>query len=110
MNRGSIVIIADREAGDFAGKPRPALVVQTEAFLQDHQSVTVCLITSSLTGLELFRVPVPADPQTGLLTPSEISIDKLQTVWQRRIARTIGSASDETMFNVDQALRRWLAL
>lgn len=110
MKRGDIVVIADREAGDFGAKPRPALVVQTDLFLADHPSVTVCLITSVLTGLELFRLPISADAQTGLQTASEISIDKLQTVWQRRVGRTIGSASDEIMFNVDQALRRWLAL
>ncbi len=110
MKRGDIVTIADPEAGDFARKPRPAVVVQTNMFLQDHASVTVCLITSHMTGLELFRIPLPADDQTGLLKPSEISIDKLQTVWRHRIGRKVGVVREETMFNVDQALRRWLAL
>lgn len=110
MRRGDIVVIADPEAGDFGKKPRPAVIVQTETFLDDHPSVTVCLVTSQLTGLELFRLPIPADDETGLLRASEISIDKLQTVWRHRVGHRIGSVSDETMFNVDQALRRWLAL
>lgn len=110
MKRGDIVIIADPDAGDFGKKPRPAVVVQTDPFLQDHASVTVCLITSHVTGFGLFRLPVPAGESTGLLKPSEISIDKLQTVWRHRVGARIGSVADEIMFDVDQALRRWLAL
>jgi mRNA interferase MazF len=110
MKRGDIVTIADPQAGDFAKKPRPALVVQTDAFLLDHASVTVCLITSHLTGLGMFRIPVAANSDTGLLKSSEVSIDKLQSVWRHRVGYQIGTASDETMFAVEQALRRWLAL
>ncbi len=110
MKRGDIVTIADAGAGDFARKPRPALVVQADAFLQDHDSVAVCLITSQLAGLGLFRIPIAANADTGLLKSSEVSIDKVQSVWRDRIGRRVGAASDETMFAVDQALRRWLAL
>ena len=110
MRRGDIVTIADASAGDFASKPRPALVVQSDFFVDEHESVTVCLITSHLTGYHLFRVPVSNDEATGLLKPSEISIDKIQTVWRHRIGRQIGRVSDEVMFGVDQALRRWLAI
>ena len=110
MKRGDIVSIADPSAGDFSKKPRPVLIVQSGSFIGNHDSVTVCLITSHLTGLTLFRIPVAADERTGLLKPSEISIDKVQTVWAHRIGRHFGSIPDEVMFNVDQALRRWLAL
>ena len=110
MKRGDIVTIADPSAGDFARKPRPALVVQSETFLDDHDSVTVCLITSQVTGFLLFRVPLPNDERTGLLKPSEVSIDKVQTVWRHRIGKRLGRAPDEIMFTVDQALRRWLAI
>ena len=110
MKRGDIVAIADADAGDFASKPRPALVVQTDAFLRDHDSVTVCLITSQLAGLGMFRIPIAANPDTGLFKPSEICIDKVQSVWRHRVGRRVGAASNETMFAVDQALRRWLEL
>ena len=110
MKRGDIVTIADADAGDFARKPRPALVVQTDAFLRDHDSVTVCLITSQLAGLGMFRIPIAANPDTGLFNPSEICIDKVQSVWRHRVGRRVGAASNETMFAVDQALRRWLEL
>ncbi|RHW16346.1 type II toxin-antitoxin system PemK/MazF family toxin [Sphingomonas gilva] len=108
MKRGEFVTIADR-SGDFAGKPRPAVVVQSSVF-ETHQTVTVCLVTSGVTGHHLFRVPVLPGAATGLRLPSEIAVDKLQAVRADRIGRRIGQASEDTMFLVDQALRRWLAL
>lgn len=110
MKRGDIISIADPTAGDFARKPRPALIVQTNAFLDDHASISVCLITSHLTGLALFRIPIAAGATTGLREDSEISVDKLQTVWRHRIGRLIGMASADIMTLVDDALRRWLSI
>jgi mRNA interferase MazF len=108
MTRGDFVTVADR-SGDFACKPRPAIVVQSNVF-ESHQSVTVCLVTTGVTGNSLFRIPVSPGAETGLRFSSEIAIDKLQAVRADRIGSRIGSASDEIMFLVDQALRRWLAL
>ena len=41
----------------YAGKPRPVLIVQDDAF-DSRDSVTVCLITTDSTDLPVFRVPV----------------------------------------------------
>ncbi len=109
MKRGDIVIVADRSAGDFAGKPRPAVVIQDNAF-EHHASVTVCLITGRVRGWEMFRVPIGSDDITGLREPSEVSVDKIQTIRADRVGAHIGRAPGEVMFSVDQALRRWLAL
>ena len=109
MKRGDIVAIADPSAGDFARKPRPAPIVQCNSFVGNHDSVTVCLITS-LTDLTLFRMPIGAEEWTGPLRPSETSIDKMQGVWTHRVGRRIGSITNEIMFTVDEALRCWLAL
>ncbi|MES2338498.1 MAG: type II toxin-antitoxin system PemK/MazF family toxin [Pseudomonadota bacterium] len=108
MKRGDLVTVADR-SGDFAGKPRPAIIVQSDLF-DAHHSVTVCLITTGVTGQHLFRVPVTPGATTGLRFPSEIAVDKLQAVRADRVGSRIGVAADETMILVDQALRRWLAL
>jgi len=45
MRRGSIVTVAMQ--GDF-GKPRPALVIQSDVFNDIHATVTVALISSDL--------------------------------------------------------------
>lgn len=113
MRRGDIVRAAG--GGDFLGKPRPALIVQTNLFLDAHPSVTICPITSHVTGDFLYRVLLDKGEGiegvgTGLLFESEIEVDKITTIWSRRIAGKIGAASDAVMFQVDIALRRWLQL
>ena len=109
MKRGDIVTIAD-PSGDFSSKPRPAVIVQNDLFNNTHASVTVCLITSQLTGHAMFRVPLPADNTTGLRRPSEVEVDKIQAVWSHRVGKSVGKVSEMTMLAVDEALKRWLAL
>jgi len=113
MRRGDIVKAAG--GGDFLGKPRPALIVQTNLFLDLYPSVTICPITSHVTGDYLYRVLLDKSERTpgvgtGLFFESEIEVDKITTVWVRRIGGKIGEASAEVMFEVDIALRRWLGL
>ena len=45
MNRGDIVICVLK--GDY-GKPRPAVVIQSDLFNLTHTSITICPITSYL--------------------------------------------------------------
>jgi mRNA interferase MazF len=45
MRRGDIVAVAI--AGDY-GKPRLAVIVQTDAFPESHPSIVICQMTSSL--------------------------------------------------------------
>jgi mRNA interferase MazF len=63
MKRGDVVICG--APGDY-GKPRPAVVVQSDLLNDTHSSVAVCLITSYLEDAPLFRIPVPAGGMTGL--------------------------------------------
>ncbi|WBV43520.1 type II toxin-antitoxin system PemK/MazF family toxin [Pseudoroseomonas cervicalis] len=76
MRRGDIVLIADHSGGDYGSKPRPAVVVQSELF-EGTGSVTVCLLTTQLTGAPLLRVPVAPGEGSGLRVPSRIAIEKL---------------------------------
>jgi mRNA-degrading endonuclease toxin of MazEF toxin-antitoxin module len=43
MRRGDVVTVA--AAGDY-GKPRPAVIVQTDALPVEHKSLVVCQMTS----------------------------------------------------------------
>jgi mRNA interferase MazF len=108
VKRGDIVATVGR--GDFASKPRPSLIVQADAFAAYHPAITVCPITSQITGDTFYRVPIGADQGSNLLADSEVEIDLMQAIRRERIGRRIGVAADETMTMVDQALRRWLAL
>ena len=106
MLRGDIYAVAG--AGDFSGKPRPGLVVQSDLYNEFHPSVTVCPLSSHMTGDSLYRIPIYPDTQNALKWESEIEIDKIQAIWLHRLGRPIGRASDEVMAMVDAALRRWL--
>jgi mRNA interferase MazF len=44
VTRGDILIVATR--GACTGKPRPAVVVQSDVFNETHGCVTVCPVTS----------------------------------------------------------------
>ena len=81
MRRGDLVTIA--LPGDY-GKPRPALVVQADAFAE-LSSVTVLPVTSELHDWRLFRVTIEPTQETGLLRRSQVMIDKAATVPRSRI-------------------------
>jgi mRNA interferase MazF len=57
VKRGAIVVVAAR--GAYTGKPRPALVVQSDLFNPTHASVTICPITSDCVDAPLFRLIYP---------------------------------------------------
>ncbi|MBC7506079.1 MAG: type II toxin-antitoxin system PemK/MazF family toxin [Sandarakinorhabdus sp.] len=105
MQRGDIYTIAG--AGDFSGKPRPGLIVQSDLFNEFHPSVTVCPLSSHMTGDSLYRVRIFPDADNALKFESEIEIDKVQAIWLQRLGKPIGRASNDVMIEVDAALRRW---
>lgn len=107
MRRGEVVVCA--APGDY-GKPRPAVVVQSDLFNPTHASVSVCPITSELQDAPLFRLTIDPAPGNGLRARSQVMIDKLQSLRRDRIRRSIGVLSGTQLKKVDAALRLWLGL
>ncbi len=107
MNRGEVVVAV--APGDY-GKPRPALIVQSNLFNPTHASVVICPITSYLVDAPLFRLTVQPAPGNGLKVESQIMIDKLMAVKRERIGKRIGKLAPTPMAQVDEALRTWLEL
>jgi len=106
MKRGDLVTVA--VSGDY-GKPRPALVVQADAF-DLHPSVIVLPLTSELYDAPLFRVAVGVSKETGLRAASQIMVDKATTVPRGKVGLRIGRVNAITMLAVDDALRGFLDL
>jgi mRNA interferase MazF len=104
MRRGDLVTVS--LPGDY-GKPRPALVVQSDLF-DEHASVTVLPITSHLVDAPLLRVAI--GPECGVDRASQIQIDKAQTPRRERIGSVIGHANEETLQAVNRALAVFLGL
>lgn len=105
--RGDIVIAA--APGDY-GKPRPCLVIQSDAF-DDIPSVTVCLLTSDLRDdVPLIRQTIQATAENGLQQISQIAIDKITTLSLSRISRRIGSLDEVEMMQVTRAIAVFLGI
>jgi mRNA interferase MazF len=86
MSRGDVVIVA--APGDYA-KPRPAVIVQSNAIPQTHASIVICQITSELAEAD-FRVTIEPGPETGLRVRSQVMADKPVTIRRERIGERIG--------------------
>jgi mRNA interferase MazF len=104
--RGDFVTVVT--PGDY-GKPRPALVVQADAF---HllESVTVLRLSSDLRDSPLIRITVEPKPSSGLQKRSQVMIDRAATVPRSKIGQRIGRAEAGTMRAVDTALAGFLGL
>ncbi len=101
MRRGDIVIVA--ATGDY-GKPRPAVVVQSDAFPATHASVILCQMTSILAEAPDFRVTIAPNCANGLREPSQIMADKPVTVRRARIGPAIGQLAAADLRRLDMAL------
>jgi mRNA interferase MazF len=107
MKRGDFVTVALQ--GDF-GKPRPALVVQSDKFNDAHATVTVLLVSSELVDAPLFRISLQPDAKNNLDKPCQILVDKAMTVRRSRLGEVFGSANDEVMLAVNRALAVFLGI
>ena len=108
MKRGAIVVVAAK--GAYTGKPRPALVVQSDLFNPTHASVTICPITSECVDAPLFRLTLPPGSRTGLKAVSQVMLDKTVSVPRSAITGEIGECSAAELDSVGDGLRLWLAL
>jgi mRNA interferase MazF len=101
MRRGDVVTVA--ATGDY-GKPRPAIIVQTDAFPQDHASVVVCRLTSEIVEAPDFRVTIDPSAQDGLRVRSQVMADKPVAIRRGRIGRRIGRLGVAEMVRLNVAL------
>jgi mRNA interferase MazF len=101
MRRGDVVIVA--AAGDY-GKPRPAVIVQTDAFPETHASVVICQMTLEVVEVPDFRVTIDPSAKNGLRARSQIMADKPVTVQRARIGQSIGRLDDGDVGRLNTAL------
>lgn len=107
MKRVDLVIVS--APGDY-GKPRPAVIVQSDVFNETHASIVVCLITSERQHAPLFRIDVQPSETTGLTVTSQIMVDKIVALRRERIAQQIGHLNDETMVRLNRSLALFIGL
>ncbi len=105
IQRGNIIICALQ--GDF-GKPRPALVVQSDLFNETHSSITVCPITSHAVDAPLFRIALNPSQHSGLLQHSFVMVDKITSIPRSKISKVIGFVSTPELQEIKRAMENWL--
>ena len=112
MKRGDLVTVAVQ--GDF-GKPRPALIVQADAF-DEHPSVTVLLLTSVIVEAPMLRVTVEpgltrsTGRPSGLERASQVMIDKAMTIRRDKLGPVIGRLDGDVMVEVERRLAIFLGI
>lgn len=105
--RGEIVVCV--LSGDY-GKPRPAVVVQSDLFNPTHASITVCPITTHIVDAPMFRLSVDPSVENGLRASSQIMVDKVSTLKVEKVRQKIGRLTQEQIEELSKALRLWLDL
>ena len=96
MSRGEIWSVG---GGVYAAKPRPAVVIQDDAF-DATASVTVVPLTTVAVDDALVRVAVPAASATGIDHDSFAMADKITTVRRDQL----GAAVDADLLIPDEHL------
>ncbi|MFO1154961.1 MAG: type II toxin-antitoxin system PemK/MazF family toxin [Rhodospirillales bacterium] len=107
MKRGEIWTVAG--GSDYAGKPRPAVIVQDNRF-DATASMTVCVFTTDPTEAPLFRPVVEPRPENGLTMVSRLMADKLTTIPKNKLGSLIGRLSDEDVVRLNRAILIFLGL
>jgi len=101
VKRGDVVTVA--ASGDY-GKPRPAVIVQTDALPAEHASVIVCQMTSDIAEAPDFRITIEPTEKNGLRTRSQLMADKPVAIRRERIGRKIGSLDEKDIDRLNVAL------
>lgn len=96
--------------GTEPGKVRPVLVIQTDVVnTEHHPSTIVCLLTTKVRN-DVVLLRVHLHREAGLTSPSDIMIDQLRAIDNRRLRREIGKLSPVRMSEVEEKLRILLEL
>lgn len=106
MKRGEVWTVS---GAGYAGKPRPAVIVQDDRF-DATASLTLCVFTTDETEAPLFRLAVSPSDENGLRSASRLMVDKLTTVSRESLGNRIGRLEGEDMTRLNRAIMVFLGL
>jgi mRNA interferase MazF len=107
VRRGEIWTVAGGK--DYAGKPRPAVIVQDDNF-DATDSITICAFTTDETDAPLFRLPVQPNERNGLRAACRLMVDKITTVPETKVGARVGRLDDEDILRLNQAVLVFMGL
>lgn len=107
MRRGEVWTVAG--GADYTGKPRPAVILQDDAFAAT-ESVTVCPLTSSDGDFKVTRPAVKPSEENGLRATSRLMVDKITTISRLKVQHQIGRLSSTDVTQMNRAVFVFLGL
>jgi mRNA interferase MazF len=107
MRRGEIWTVSGGK--DYAGKPRPAVILQDDRF-DGTASITICAFTTDETEAPLFRLPVEPNERNGLRATCRLMVDKITTIPKSRIGKRVGRLEEEDILRLNRAVFVFLGL
>ncbi len=107
MRRGEIWTVSGGK--DYAGKPRPVVVIQDDTF-DATDSITICAFTTDTTDAPLFRLQVEPNERNGLRSTCRLMVDKITTVSKSKAGSRVGRLDEEDMRRLNQAVMVFLGL
>jgi mRNA interferase MazF len=107
LRRGDIWIVAGDK--DYAGKPRPVVIVQDDRF-DATDSITICPFTKDETDAPLFRLPIQQSERNGLSAACRLRVDKIYKVPKTKVDARVGRLHDEDILRLNQAAFVFLGL
>lgn len=106
VKRGDVVTVSAQ--GDY-GKPRPAIVIQSN-FLNAADSVLVVLLTSTVADAPLYRLTVEPTAENGLKVVSQVMVDKVMAYPRAKCGLVIGHLSGADMLALNNMLSVMIGL
>lgn len=101
MRRAEVWTVAG--GPDYAGKPRPVVILQDDAFAATA-SITVCPFTTHLVDAPLIRLPIEPTKQNGLQAPSHLMVDKITTVARAKLQKRVGTLAEADLVRLNLAV------
>jgi len=107
MKRGEIWTVSGGQ--DYAGKPRPCVIVQDDRF-DATASITICVVTTAQSDAPFVRLPIEPSEENGLRASCQLMVDKITAVPKTKAGRRIGRLSDRDLQRLNRAIAVFLGL
>jgi len=106
VRRGEVWTVS---GAGYAGKPRPAIIVQADRFAETV-SITLAPCTTDPAVAPLVRIELVPDATNGLRAACRVMVDKLITVPRSNLGQRIGSLGEDDLQRVNRAIATFLGL
>jgi mRNA interferase MazF len=107
VKRGEVWTIAG--GPDYVGKPRPAIIVQSDKF-DVTRSITVCPLTGTEVDADPARFAIDPSQANGLGARSHAMVDKISTLPKSKLGRHLGQLDANDLSRLNRHVTLFLGL